>query len=322
MRSAEFPYLPKDFIETAEGLMFAVVSYQPQQGKVGCFLRYIKIEGGWRKVKTDEANALLTESYPQYLFHAQQIDAHFHAVSPRDIVLHHKPEQRLQQLLKQQNRDEIEQKCLVLVSLFEKHEIDLRNLGLTGSMLIGQQKANSDIDFSVYGRDNFQALRRVIEQAINDGKIEPLDTGLMEDNFSRRDCDLSYDEFVWHEQRKLNKAAIHGTKFDIGMVCLADELVDDGEQKYKKMQHQTYQLQVVNADYAFDFPAIYYVEHPEIKAIYCFTPTYSGQAFSGEFIEVCGAIEVNVTTGEQHLVVGSTREARGEYIKVITAASS
>jgi len=34
MRKAEFPYLPKDFIETAEGLIFAVVSYQAQDGKV------------------------------------------------------------------------------------------------------------------------------------------------------------------------------------------------------------------------------------------------------------------------------------------------
>jgi hypothetical protein len=322
MRSADFPYLPKDFIETAEGLIFAVVSYQPQEGKVGCFLRYIKTEAGWRKVKTDEANQLLSNSYPDYLFHSKLVDAQYHAVLPSDIVCHHKPEQRLQQLQNQHSHDEIEQKCISLIRFFQQHGFDMSCLGLTGSMLIQQQKATSDIDFAVYGRKAFQALRRVIERAIQSKQIDPLDFSLMQDNFARRDCDLSYDEFAWHEQRKFNKAAIQGTKFDIGMVCLPTELNDDSATSYKKLSHQTHQLAVVNADCAFDFPAIYHVEHPQIKAVYCFTPTYSGQAVTGEMIEVRGAVEVNLTTGEQRLVVGSTREAHGEYIKVITTPPS
>ena len=64
MRQIAFPYLPKDFIETAEGLIFAVVSYQAQDGKVGCFLRYVRKGNGWRKGATDEANTLLQKNYP------------------------------------------------------------------------------------------------------------------------------------------------------------------------------------------------------------------------------------------------------------------
>ncbi len=319
IRQLEFPFLPKDFIETAEGLIFAVVTYQPQQGKVGCFLRYVKTKQGWRKVKTEEANQLLKESYPQYLFHSPLVDAEYHAVLPSDITLHHKPEQRLQHLKAQRAHDEIEQKCISLLKLFEDYGFDTSLLGLTGSMLIDQQKLGSDIDFAVYGRHVFQALRKVIQQAIQDKRIDELDFSLMQDNFERRDCDLSYAEFAWHEQRKFNKAAIQGTKFDIGMVCLPDELSEDNQVSYEKIGKKQIKASVLNDEYIFDFPAIYKIDHKEISEVYCFTPTYCGQAYKTEKVEVTGVVEKNTETGKLRLIVGSTREARGEYIKVITA---
>jgi len=50
-------YYPKDFIETKQGLVFAVVEQGLEQGKVLCFLRYIKEEASWIKVNTQEANS-------------------------------------------------------------------------------------------------------------------------------------------------------------------------------------------------------------------------------------------------------------------------
>ena len=98
-RPDDFPYLPKDFIETAEGLIFAVVSYGPQAGKVGCFLRYVKSDSGWQKIATEAANRLLTTQYPHYLYHSEQFDAAFHAVDIEYITQHYHPEQRLKDLL-------------------------------------------------------------------------------------------------------------------------------------------------------------------------------------------------------------------------------
>ncbi len=318
LRNAEFPFLPKDFIETAEGLIFAVVTYLPQDGKVGCFLRYVKSQDGWRKVKTEEANQILTASYPQYLFHSKLVDAHYHAVSLTDIAVHHKPEQRIPQLRNQQSHDHIEKKCLSLLSLFEERGFDTSSLGLTGSMLIGQQKVGSDIDFAVYGRTAFQTLRTIIQAAVPEDKLEQLDLSLMQDNYARRDCDLSYDEFVWHEQRKFNKAAIQGTKFDIGMVCLEDELIDYSG-VFKKINKREFTARVVSDEYAFDFPAIYKIDDLDISEIVCFTPTYCGQVMTGERVKAAGVLEKNLETGALRLIVGSTREARGEYIKVINS---
>jgi len=48
----------------------------------------------------------------------------------------------------------------------------------------------------------------------------------------------------------------------------------------------------------------------------CYTATYTGQAEQGERIEVAGQLEVS-NTGLVRILVGSSREAEGEYIKVL-----
>jgi len=315
MRTVDFPYLPKDFIETSEGLIFAVVSYQPQAGKVGCFLRYVQSETGWQKVTTDEANTLLKQNYPHYLYHSQQFDAGFHAVSPDAIVIHHQPEQRLQYLLQSVPRDDIEQKCQQLIAILVRDESNCDFLGLTGSMLIGQQTVTSDIDLVVYGRDNFHQIRVNVQQAVASGELSLLDDVLMHDNFTRRAGELDLVDFTWHENRKFNKAVMNGTKFDIGMVC-PEPIVEFDTRQYQKQGNKIVRTTVIDDALAFDFPASYLIDDDLISEVVVYTHTYVGQALLGEEIEVSGTVEREMATGKCRLIVGSSREAMGEYIKV------
>lgn len=315
MRQADFPYLPKDFVQTKDGLMFAVVSYHPHQQKVGSFLRYASTGDAWQKVDTAQANRLLSRHHPQYLFKSKQFDAEFHAVNITDVVKHHRPEQRLKSLLAAKPQDEIEQKLHKLITILVQFGVDCDFLGLTGSMLIGQQKKGSDIDLVVYGRQAFHQTRDAVKQAVASGLIDELDLSLMKDNFNRRGGDLSFDDFAWHESRKFNKAAIDGTKFDIGMVCLPDELEHD-HHHYIKQGVSTVKAVVLDDHRAFDFPARYLIDNEMTPEVVSFTHTYVGQAIAGETIEVSGAVECDSASGQRRLVVGSTREAIGEYIKV------
>ncbi|MFW5427306.1 MAG: nucleotidyltransferase domain-containing protein [Methylophagaceae bacterium] len=315
MRDISFPYLPKDFIQTKEGLIFAVVSYQAHEGKVACFLRYVLNDGVWGKIDTEDANLLLQQNYPKYCYKSVQVDAVFHAVEVSDIVEHHRPEQRLQDVLQREPQDEIEVKLHKLIPILVRYGVERHNLGLTGSMLINQQHKKSDIDLVVYGRGEFHKTRQALSHALADGVLDTLGRTLMIDNYNRREAELSLDEFTWHESRKLNKAAIEGTKFDIGMVCLADEIEFDTNQ-YRKQGMRTIKTTVVDDHRAFDFPAHYVVDDEMTPYVLSFTHTYVGQAKLGETIEVSGAVERNITTGKCRLIVGSSREAEGEYIKV------
>lgn len=314
MRAADFPFQPKDFIETAEGLIFAVISYHPHQQKIGAFLRYVNTDGRWQKIDTESANRLLTRHYPQYLYHSGQFDAAFHAVSPSAVVAHHQPEQQLQQLLAHRPQDLLTAKMHKLVEILTATGVDSQQLGITGSILINQHGRDSDIDLVVYGRQQFHAVRQAVKQAVFAGHLQPLDAQLMQDNYRRRSSELDYESFAWHEQRKFNKALIDGSKFDIGMVCLSNELEVE-HRHFMKRGSQVTKARVIDDRYAFDFPARYLIDNPRTPEVICFTHTYVGQAYQGELIEVAGAMECD-NAGSCRIVVGSSREAIGEYIKV------
>lgn len=314
-RPDDFPYLPKDFIETAEGLIFAVVSYGPQAGKVGCFLRYVKSGSGWQKIATEAANRLLAKQYPHYLYHSERYDAEFHAVNVVDIIEHHQPEQRLATLLQAEACNEIVQRLQRLIPTLVQYGVDPEILGVTGSLLIGCQKSTSDIDLVVYGREAFHRVRSAVQQAVANGELSILDDVLMRDNFERRLGELSYDDFAWHESRKFNKAVVEGTKFDIGMVHY--QFVEEDERQYQKQGVVKLVSQVIDDQFSFDFPARYILDDEVISEVMVMTQTYVGQAKTGEKIEVSGAVECEAATGQCRLIVGSSREAVGEYIKVI-----
>jgi len=73
---------------------------------------------------------------------------------------------------------------------------------------------------------------------------------------------------------------------------------------------------VINSDFAFDSPAVYKVQHPEIDYVLSYTHTYAGQALPGELIEAQGVVE---KIGEmKRLIVGTSREPKGEWIRSVT----
>jgi uncharacterized protein len=305
---------PKDFIETAEGLIFAVVMTEIEQSRVLCFLRYIKIETGWEKLATEQANAYLSQNYPQYLYYSPILDTQLHGVPSGCIVAYHQPKQRLQQFMQSTERDTIENDAYQLCALWQQNGVDLTQIGITGSLLIGVQTPVSDIDIVCYQRRTFYQCRDLINTLIEQKKIQPLTEQDWFESYQRRDCALSFTDYVWHEQRKLNKAMINGRKFDLSFLNIEASSEDAGS--YQKCGAVTLQCKVIDDSRAFDYPAEFTVDDEQISSIVSFTATYTGQAQRGEIVEVSGTVEQN-TQGIKRLVIGSTREAHGEYLRVI-----
>jgi hypothetical protein len=306
-------FFAKDFIETAEGLIFAVVEQGLEDGKALCFLRYVHESSGWRKVGTEQANKLLQQQYPDYLHYSPILDAHLHAVAIDRVVKHHQPKHRLQQLMQATKHDVVEQDLFRLCQLFERHGLDLTQTGITGSILVGVQNSGSDIDLICYGRDVFHQCRAITRQLIKQGDLQALNDLDWQQSYERRSCDLSFDDYVWHERRKCNKAVINGRKFDLNFIdhCASPKAV-----VYQKCETITLQCRIVDDAHAFDYPAEFKIDHHQISSIVSFTATYTGQAVAGEMVEVSGVLEQS-EHGVKRIVVGSSREAHGEYIKVV-----
>lgn len=310
-------FYPKDFIATAEGLLFAVVSQGLENGKVLCFLRYVLEASGWKKYPTAAANAFLHAHHPQYLHFSPHLAAHLHAVALPQIIRHHTPRQRLQTLLHSPRTDAVLEDAYQLGNLLQSHGVNLAEVGITGSVLVDTHNPASDIDLVCYDRAVFKHCRQLVGTLTLQGLLADLAEADWQDAYQRREAALSYPEYLWHERRKYNKGLINGRKFDLSLVH--DSVAEDGN--CSKLGPATLHCRITDDTYSFDYPARFSTDHPTIPTIICFTATYSGQALTGENVEAAGMLE-QTADGQQRLVVGATREAKGEYIKVIDTSAT
>ena len=276
-------------------------------------MRYVQDNSGWKKATTEQANAFLEQHHPDYLHYSPVLDTHLHAVDINRIVEHHQPKQRLQQIMQENQPDAIEHDLFQLCDLLQQNGLDLSQIGITGSLLVGVQNQSSDIDLVCYGRSVFHQCRVITRELIEQGQLQELNDQDWQQSYQRRSCDLSFADYVWHEQRKTNKAVINRRKFDLNFI---DELKRSEATSYQKCGAIKLQCKIIDDTHAFDYPAEFKIEHEQFDAIVSFTATYTGQAIQGETVEVSGIVE-QTPEGVKRIVVGSSREAHGEYIKVI-----
>jgi hypothetical protein len=307
------PFNPRDFLETHEGLVFAVVDPHIEGDRVLAFLRYAPQSGKLTKVGTETANRLLQADFPRYLHHSSRLQAQLHGVPLDAIHRHHRPRERVQELLRRGPADDLESKLLRLLGLLAECGVSTASLGVTGSLLIGRQTVTSDLDLVAYGRDAFSRARAAVMKAQAEGTLDVLDEAGWRDAYQRRGCSLDFEDFVRHERRKGNKGALEGTKFDLALV---EECRTPDCERWDKRGALTLSARVLDAADAFGHPARYRIEHSDISEILSFTHTYVGQARDGEWIEAAGTVEESAA-GLKRLIIGSSREAPGEFLRVL-----
>lgn len=306
-------YQSKDFIQYQSKLLFAVVSDHLEHGKVLCFLRYLHSDGRWQKLNTDAANAYLQAEYPGFLHYSAELDAHVHAVHTAQIAQHYQPVSGLKHLLQQPQTDPVIQDLNQLCMLLARNQVDMAYFGITGSVLVGVQNQASDLDLVCYDRDAFHRTRQVIQDLIVKDQLQALNQNDWLKSYQRRACDFALDDYIWHEQRKFNKAIFNQRKFDLSLLSPEPGIPAS---RYRKAGFLQIQANVTDDTLSYDTPAQFGINHPLIKTVVSFTATYTGQAGTGELIAVAGQVEID-EQGAQRIVVGSSREAIGEYIRVL-----
>ncbi len=305
----------KDYV-LASGFYGAVVSPEIEQARILTTIRYFQDESGTvHKLGTKEANALLEELKSEYLFKSSYSDVLLHGIPLSDIEQIYQPSKIIQSLYSLTNPDQKQIDAIEAVHFLLSTGMDKKNIGLTGSIALGFHNDQSDVDLIIYGRENFHTVRDGIVKGLETGNIGELDHSLWRESYERRDCDLDFDTYSFHEQRKYNKFKINHSKVDVSLVLLNHELIEEFG-PYKKNGNHVMKATVVDDSQSFDLPARYYVNDEKITEIVSYTATYLGQAITGEMIEASGVIEVD-RNGDKRLVVGTSREGKGEYIKII-----
>ncbi len=314
LREGGNTYLARDFVETCEGLIFAVVAPGTEGERILGFLRYVRVNSTLCKLGTADANQLLHSRYADYLYYSQQRDVAIHGVPATRVVHHYRPSARLAEIMVKSCPDALEEKVRKLAVIVGEGAGPPAWLGVTGSLLVESHQAASDIDLVCYGRSQFAAVRQRLRGAIVEGVLDELSETMWRDAYIRRGCSLSFEEYLWHERRKCNKFACEGTKVDISCVVAEPAWVSA---RGKKLCRAVIRGPVSDDTFTFDYPARYPIRHPAVQEVVCYTPTYAGQALAGETVEAAGWVE-QAEDGARRLTVGTSREAAGEYVKVVT----
>ncbi len=298
----------RDFFITFDNWIFAVADYHHATG-IRSMLRYVpdpkgdRISNGirYRKLDFDDAFAFLREERPNYI-------QDLHVVPMKDVSRLYAPTDGLSRVREKDPR------VNKIATILADEGVPLSEMGITGSMLLGLHSQSSDIDFVVYGPWWWKA-RDAMSRAKLDGRIQELDMPMWRRIYAKRKPEIGFDEFVLLEARKGNRGMIEGTYFDL-LFTRDWSQIGEAPPKGRSLGKRKSISKVKNADFAFDSPAIFKLDHEEINEIFCYSHTYAGQALPGETIEASGIIEE--TGNGRRLVVGTTREAKGEWIRSLT----
>ena len=299
----------RDFIITKDDWMFAVADYFHPDGIRSTF-RYVPDENGereldgkrYKKYDFDVAFDFMRENRPEWV-------ADVHVVPENEVkhILH--PNDCISHLV------ETDHRVAIIVKTLQDAGIPLSQMGVTGSLLPGLQNETSDVDFVVYGKDWFTARDAIAAAKSKAGIIEEIDDAMWERIYAKRIPEISFDEFILHEKRKGNRGMVDGTYFDLLFVRDWDQ-INEPMQRGKDIGTMKIEATVTNADFAFDSPSVYKVDHEVIDHVLSYTHTYAGQALVGEVIEAQGVVE---QVGDiKRLVVGTSREPKGEWIRSLT----
>lgn len=300
----------RDFFTTKDNWIFAVSDYFHPHG-IRSTLRYVpditgdrQLEGKkYKKYDFDVSFEYMRENKPEWV-------EDVHVVPEQEVKSLLIPSSVIPRLIKSDSR------INTIVSVLDKAGIPRSHMGVTGSLLPGLQNETSDIDFIVYGEYWFIARDAIIKEKINNlSSIEDINIQMWKRIYNKRIPEISFEEFVMHEKRKGNRGMVEGTYFDLLFVRDWNQIQEPIE-RGNDIGISKIEAQVINADFAFDSPSIYIINHPEIDHVLSYTHTYAGQALVGEFIEAQGVVEQ--IGDKKRLVVGTSREPKGEWIKSIT----
>ncbi len=349
-QSAQRKPKDRDFIETEEGLLFCVVGYLHPPDKYTAYLKYSPAtEGRWQRQgqayrrelafyhahQVAETLDYLQRRYPHYVHTCPVRDMRFSMVPHEYVRTYYCPERRLAELLAHP-ADPLEETVVRVVQAIQGATgLSPASLGVTGSILLGLHDPSfSDIDLTVYGRENARRLRPALAEGLP-GTAPPDETyiedwcrgvvkyfGLTEAQarwlVSRRWTFTALDSPRLHQRgdRAGVIVSIHPTRSD------AEIQEVYGEHVYRDAGMVRLRATIADAADAVFMPAIYALEEVRIlegpavavSEICAYEGLFSQVADVGERVEARGKLE-QVDGGQRYrLVIGSSRRAGPEYL--------
>ena len=293
-----------DYIQTTEGLFFAVKGSKHPEGLVIGILRYLPDPDGDRLLDgvnykrvydIGSTTDYLRENHPEYINYIPRLGIELQSVPVSKIAQNYEPRERLKGILSNPE-SEVERVLADFVNaLSEKSGISGDSFGVSGSLLIGIQTEGSDIDINVYGHDDaLRVYNALVEMRETQDWVKPLEGDLFESVLKSRwgDTGLSLDLFSGIESSKVLHGLVHGREYFVRLLIADDDSVS------QPIKRTTIKARVIEASRSIFNPCIYGVTQLSgdtgdlnVIELKSYRGKFTEQANEGEIVEARGTLE-------------------------------
>jgi len=318
-----------DVVETLNRVLFDVKGLVHPPERVVAFIRFIpdpngdrkRDETAYRKVYAlEERYALLERAFPQYLVYDQVFDEHLCEVPVKAIAHYYKPAERLQDLLRSDELDEVESQARQFIKLLkETANVPWSKLGISGSILVKLHMSASDIDPIVYGSESCHKVYSMLKALLENEKspVRPYDLEELKRLFDFRSKDtlMAFEDFVRTESRKVLQGKFMGRDYFIRFVKDWNEFEERyGAVRYTSEGYAKIRAMVVDDSEAIFTPCLYKICGVEVLEGVRVEPIEEIVSFRGRFCEQAKNGEVVVARGKVERV---QRAEKPEYYRLL-----
>lgn len=218
-----------DYIETKKTHLFFDVKglLHPNERKIS-FLRFfphpkgsrIKNNVSFKKIyKLSDRYTFLRENYPNYLFFSKEFDLEVQGVRNEDIKMIYSPRKFLKELIKKDQVTRSENLSRELCEFFiSEGNLSENSLGITGSLMVGLNTDDSDIDLIIYGTENSIEFQKTLTTILKNSKMcRKYNMGEYKTHYKWRfgGSEIPFESFLKSEQRKLHQGKYKNVDFFI-----------------------------------------------------------------------------------------------------------
>ncbi len=334
----------RDGITTKEGLIFRVFGYSHPPESFVCDVEYASSEifksnnpkaprgsgrNAFYKFYEDEGWKFIQRRFPQYMIFHEMLGKKMVGVNRNDIFEVRKPDVVLRNLVGANGNDDLLAAMRNLLNIvLESSDLHLEDFGVFGSLLHGfHHPKYSDIDLIIYGERNLVKLRETLGELYESGFSRLTNEFETDQTIRGKDWrfkNLSPDEYLWHQRRKLIYALFEDSKTGRTIKTEFEPVKDwkeiDNEYDSKTRlvpRGWTRMLAKVTEDNDAPFiPSIYNIEPLEIlegqreaseaKRVFSYVEEFRMQAKKGETVDVRGNLEEVITPSGNFLQVTLT----------------
>ena len=315
-----------DFIETIEGLIFDVKGLIHPPDRIISFLRYVPSPDGDRERKGVRYKKIynlkqrwnfLRRYFPGYIHFDDYFGRELQGVPLENVHSHYDPSRRLSE----PSNDEVELDAIQLARrLIDAAGVRTTSVGISGSVLVGLQEPESDVDIIIYGIGNSRRVYQALRNAMSSGDMfEAYDIDDLGRLFKSRSMEraMKFDDFCTHERRKVLQGNFKGRDYFVRCIRDWDEIREPyGSFTCQRLGRKKISAIVSDDSESIFTPCTYEVEKvsmidrsdPAPKQILSFRGRFCEQAKTGERITAYGDLEHVSTKNDEYyqLVVGES----------------